>query len=248
MNTSRIVFVTGTSSGIGQALAQALLAEGWNVIGLARRAVSFEHASYTHFNLDLGDAQSLQTFAETELTSLVTAKKWQRIGLVNNAAVLGSLKSLRVANPVELAQVFAVNVVAPLYLMGFLCRLVADDVPLRIANISSGAATTGLPGLADYCGSKAALRLAGMSLAAEIERTEWSGNTAVFSYEPGVVASEMQDVARAADPREFASQEFFQGIYDKGMLLSPAEVVAELVAFLASDPAEKFTEMRYGSA
>jgi len=248
MSDERLVLVTGTSSGIGAAVADALLAEEWTVVGLARRPAAIKNAAYSHYNVDLSDAEALQRFVVTEWAPLMNAKKWQRIGLVNNAAVLGALKSLRDAEPVTLSQMFAVNVVAPLYLMGYLAREIEDHTPLRIVNISSGAATMGLPGLADYCASKAALRLAGMSLAAEMEQSQWCGDTAIFSYEPGVVATAMQDVARAADPNEFPSHEFFQGVYDKGMLLPAPEVVSEIVDFLVSDPVDKFTEMRHGTA
>ncbi|MFT5232390.1 MAG: benzil reductase ((S)-benzoin forming) [Candidatus Krumholzibacteriia bacterium] len=243
----KLAVVTGTSSGIGAALAEALLAAGWTVVGVARRPVEIDNGAYFHFQCDLSDASALQNFATSVLQEWLIKEDWQRVGLVNNAALIGALKSIRALDAHDLTHLFAVNTVAPLYLMGFVSNLVPDQTPLRIANVSSGAATVGIPGLADYCASKAALRMAGMSLAAEIERPEWSGNTAVFSYEPGVVATQMQDVARQSDPAEFPSHEFFQGIYDQGLLLSAQDVVAELVEFLASDPAQKFNELRHGT-
>ena len=39
--TDRIAIVTGTSSGIGEALANRLLSENWNVVGIARRPVAW---------------------------------------------------------------------------------------------------------------------------------------------------------------------------------------------------------------
>jgi benzil reductase ((S)-benzoin forming) len=243
----KLAIVTGTSSGIGAALAEALLASGWTVVGIARRPVKIDNLAYFHFQCDLSDTSALQEFATSVLQKLVIKEDWQRIGLVNNAALIGALKSLRAIEADDLAQLFAVNTVAPLYLMGFVSNLVPDKTPLRIANVSSGAATSGIPGLADYCASKAALRMAGMSLAAEIGRPEWSGDTAIFSFEPGVVATQMQDAARESDPAEFPSHEFFQGIYDQGLLLSAQDVVVDLVAFLASDPAQKFSELRHGT-
>lgn len=53
-NNSRLALVTGTSSGVGAALAQALLERGWTVVGLARRAADFDHPQYRHIALHLG--------------------------------------------------------------------------------------------------------------------------------------------------------------------------------------------------
>ena len=54
-NPPPLALVTGTSSGIGAALAAALLGRGWTVIGLARRAADFDHPDYRHIALDLAD-------------------------------------------------------------------------------------------------------------------------------------------------------------------------------------------------
>jgi short-subunit dehydrogenase len=45
--------VVGSSDGIGFATAEALLAEGWTVVGVSRSASSLSHASYTHFTHDV---------------------------------------------------------------------------------------------------------------------------------------------------------------------------------------------------
>ena len=248
----RIALVTGTSAGIGAATARALLDEGWSVIGVSRRPVEIDDPGYRHFIFDLGDTEELGSFADEQLAPVLQDPRWQRIGLVNNAAVLGSLRGLQDADPGGLAKVFAVNAVAPIFLMGFMVRVVSPKVRLRVVNISSGAATQGIPGLADYCASKAALRLAGMALAAEFESGRKSGgvrrDAAVLSYEPGIVDTNMQDVARATRPEEFPSHQVFQDFAQNGHLLRPAMVVGGIVDFLAGTGGEVFVERRYGVA
>jgi short-subunit dehydrogenase len=45
--------VVGSSDGIGFATAEALLAEGWEVVGVSRGASPLSHAHYTHFTCDV---------------------------------------------------------------------------------------------------------------------------------------------------------------------------------------------------
>ncbi|MBL8324090.1 MAG: SDR family oxidoreductase [Rubrivivax sp.] len=47
--------VTGTSTGIGRVLCEHLLASGYNVLALARRATPLTHPRLTHVNVDLTD-------------------------------------------------------------------------------------------------------------------------------------------------------------------------------------------------
>jgi short-subunit dehydrogenase len=45
--------VVGSSDGIGLATAQALLAEGWSVLGVSRSASALQHDRYLHFQRDV---------------------------------------------------------------------------------------------------------------------------------------------------------------------------------------------------
>ena len=249
-NVNCLALVTGTSSGVGQAAAEALLGEGWTVLGLSRRGASLESPGYSHFVWDLGNTEGLEQFAADHLVPVLEGPKWARVGLVNNAAVLGSLRKLADLKPAQLSRVFATNAVAPIWLMGLFTRVVSARAELRIANISSGAAVHGIAGLADYCASKAALRLAGMALGAELRQGVVPGRdrdlTHILSYEPGVVDTGMQDAARAADPAEFPSHEVFQEFANEGKLHAPAAVVGEIVAFLSASGGETFSERRFG--
>lgn len=164
-----LAIVTGTSSGIGSSLARRLLDTGWTVIGLSRREVEFSHPGYRHISIDLGDSDRLIAVAIQTLRPIISEDGWERVALVNNAALVGARKGLEYIEPRELQQLFAVNTGAPMFLMGFITRVTPADLPLRIVNVSSGAAVHAFPGLADYCASKAALRMAGMAIAAEFD-------------------------------------------------------------------------------
>jgi NAD(P)-dependent dehydrogenase (short-subunit alcohol dehydrogenase family) len=58
--TPRHAVVTGASSGIGAAIADRLLAEGWRVTGMSRSDPKREDAGYTHLAVDLLDGSALR--------------------------------------------------------------------------------------------------------------------------------------------------------------------------------------------
>lgn len=248
--TDRVAVVTGTSSGIGAAMARRLLDEGWAVAGLSRREVDLEHSEYQHMVLDLGNLHAVQTLAEKRLGALMRDPRWGRVALVNNAALGGSHKGIEDTDPEELAWLLAVNTVAPVYLMGFTARTVPPKTVLRIVNVSSGAAHRGFPGLGDYCASKAALRLAGMALAEELQSEGRAGgrrdNAAVMSYEPGVVDTPMQTKARSGDAEDSPWSQPFRDFKQQGLLEKPEDVIEPVFEFLSGDSDSVWVESRFG--
>lgn len=244
----RLALVTGTSTGIGAAVARQLLDHGWVVVGVARRPAPIGHPRYRHLQADLGDLAALKREIEPGVAPQLMETGWRRIALVNNAAVTGSLRPLAEVPLRDLERAFAVNAIAPIWLMGLVSRALRPGVSLRIANLSSGAAVQGFPGLASYCGSKAALRLAGMALAGEWESPgQGTGpDASIMSYEPGVVDTEMQVYARSRDPVEFPWVGMFQSFHRQGRLVPSEAPAAELVAFLESDRLPFFAERRLG--
>lgn len=242
--------VTGTSTGIGAAVAAQLLADGWDVVGIARRPAPFEHARYQHLSADLSDLNAASRLVELRLAATIDNGR-RRVALVNNAARAGELGPVQDIAPVELQPTFTLNVATPLWLMGFVVRHAPADAAVRIVNVSSGAAVQPIPGLSAYCASKAALRMAGMVFAQELESPGEgvpARDVAILSYEPGVVDTEMQIEARSYSERDFPWVGLFKGFKDGGMLV-PADVPAtEIVAFAGSDGSPRFQERRLGEA
>ncbi len=249
--TDRLAVVTGTTRGIGFAVATQLLERGWHVVGVARTGARIDHSAHRHIVLDLADAAALAREVEGQLGEVVGESRWRRIGLVNNAATPGMLGPVETIDPVALVNLSALNWVAPTWLIGFCIRRVRADAALRIVNVSSGAAVRPFPGLTDYCGSKAALRMSGMAVAAELEsnlrQTPAPHDTAILSYEPGTVDTDMQVTARSRPLSAYPWGELFRGFAARGVLVHPGRPAAEIVDFLESDAQPRFAERRYGA-
>ena len=100
--SDRLALVTGTSSGIGVAVARRLLDRGWAVIGMARRHAAFRGGTgtYRHLTVDLADVAASCASIERDARPILTGERWSRIGLVNNAASGGLLGPAERISPV----------------------------------------------------------------------------------------------------------------------------------------------------
>lgn len=236
--SNQLAIVTGTSSGIGEALAERLLAEGWKVFGVARREVSFD-GDYQHVQLDLSDplaAAQLGPRLEAEMAFAA----FSRLALVNNAATPGQKRNYGDQSSQATYQNMAINLSAPMALMDLAVRIRPEGAALRMVNISSGLAYRPLAGIADYCASKAGLHMAGEVLAAEGHT-----NTAVLSYSPGGVDTEMQQSLRGEPSDDFSSVGVFRALHDEGRLASASSVIEPIVAFLNDDTVSGFHQQSF---
>lgn len=242
----RFALVTGTTSGIGLALANELLERGWQVLGVARRATVIRHDAYEHLQVDLADLDDVSRKLGDRLTRLLSQPGLQRAGLVNNAAAPGLLGPIANFELDQLSDVFRVNVAAPIWLMSAFARQTPASALLRIVNVSTRAAVLGIAGLGAYGSSKAALRMAGMVLAAELDAAG-DRRTSILSYEPGTVDTPMQAHARAKTRAVLPSVELFAGFAAAGKLIPPEAPAGEIADFLDSDTRTRFLERRYGT-
>lgn len=216
----RHAIVTGSSSGIGEAIARQLLADGWAVTGLDRAAPVIAEAGFTSHRVDLGDAPAALAAVAACLGDGPPQALVHAAGVMHTAP-LGGLQAdagrrmwqLHVAAATTLA-----NTVLPAMAAAGHGRVV-----LLGSRVSAG-----LPGRSQYAATKAALVALARSWAAEVV----GHGVTVNVVSPAATDTPMLRSGGRADsaPR----------LPPIGRLIQPAEVAA-LVAFLLSPQAAAIT-------
>jgi len=215
----RISLVTGSSSGIGMAIAERLLADGSEVIGIDRAEGPLDtRAGFQPLRCDLSDPLAIKALAPRLRRRAIDA-------FVHCAGLMRADDHPDIA-PDGGAMLWALHVAAA----GQLSEMALESMPAtsgRIVFISSRAAQ-GRAGRKYYAASKAALSGLARSLALEVLARGITVN---------VVAPGATDTAQLRDPQRHTATPRLPPI---GRLIAPQEVAAT-VAFLLSPPAGAIT-------
>jgi len=221
--TGRVAVITGASSGIGEATARALAADGYRVALLARRADRIQSLAD-----ELGDGAIAIEADVTDRDSLVAAA--QRVDdelggadvLVNSAGVmlLGPFTSDQRAEQRRMVEVHLLGAMTATEV--FLDQL--RDGGGDLINISSVAARVAHAGGAVYHATKWGLN--GWS---EALRQELQPDVRVIVIEPGAVATELTDHITHGETKEEIEQFY-------ATTAITAEDIAQIVAFAVSRP------------
>ncbi len=219
----KAVFITGVNGGIGLAIAERFLQEGYAVYGVdVQPAAAINLNSYWSVDLaELVDKPELQKELEKNITSQLEQKKAVLKGLVNNAAVqiLGDTRTVSMTDFL-LSQ--TVNVAAPL-LVSKLCLSSLKIEQGMIINIGSIHASLTKPEFISYATSKAAIKGLTQAMAVDL-----AGEVRVNCIEPAAVATNMLIDGFKACPDKLKELE---ACHPSGQIGTPEEV-AELCYFL----------------
>ncbi|WP_340556065.1 SDR family oxidoreductase [Streptomyces sp. GSL17-111] len=192
----RVTVVTGSSRGIGAAVARRLAADGHHVgVGYVRdreaaertvAAVREAGARAVAVRVDTSDETQVDVLFGT-----VTRELGPVTGLVNNAGVTGPLGRLTETSTADMRRVIDVNVLGALYC----ARRAALAMSRRhggrggaVVNVSSAAATLGGPGeYVHYAASKAALDALTVGLSKELAEE----GVRVNAVQPGMITTDI---------------------------------------------------------
>ena len=239
---NKVAFVTGATSGIGQACAMAFAKAGAKVVCVGRREDALkelEQAIRDTGSQSLTVRADLAQLEEAERAVQHAVEVFGGIDVLVNAA--GHISSGTIENTSLDAwdDMMNVNVRAAFVLMQ---EALPSLIERRgnIVNISSVTGLRAFPGVLAYCVSKAALdqltRCASLELAGKGVR--------VNAVNPGVVVTQIHKRGGMSEEAYSAFLEHSKSTHPLGRTGRPEEI-ASLVLFLASDDASWITGATY---
>lgn len=212
----QLAVVTGSSSGIGQAIALELLKAGWSVLGVDVAKPEIEHDNFKHLHLNLLDDVSIQNAMNSvQADALVHAAGFLKVGLIGDLD-LNAGKDM-----------WQLHTHAAMVLTNCLVPHMKAQSKGRVVYIGSRV-SSGFPGRSQYAATKAALVALAKSWAVELASNAITVN---------VVSPAATQTAMTTDPSRALSQPKLPPI---GRLIKPEEISA-LVAYLLSPVAAAIT-------
>jgi len=214
--------VTGASSGIGEATARRLAADGYEVVVAARREDRLqqlaEEIGGRALRLDVTDQSSVAAFAEQLDRCDV---------LVNNAGGAWGSDSVEQGDPAEWRKMYEVNVLGVLHVTQALLPLLRADGGGTIVNLTSTAAYVNYEGGAGYTAAKH-----GAHALTETLRLELAGQPVrVIEIQPGMVHTEEFSLNRFHGDADKAAK-----VYEDVDRPLTADDVARVIAMTVAQP------------
>lgn len=235
--TTQLFILTGTSRGMGAAMAGQLLHAGISLLCISRQTNSglaelarTRPAELEQWSLDLERGVE----AGARLAQWLDARGPTRHAsatLINNAGVIPRIGPLREADAADLSRALRVGLEAPMQLAAaFLSATESWGVPRRLLNISSGLGRRAMAAQAGYCAAKAGMDH--FSRCVALDEAGRPNGARICSLAPGVMDTDMQFQLRHADPAGFPDRANFISLKDRGQLRSAADAAARVLAFL----------------
>jgi 3-hydroxy acid dehydrogenase/malonic semialdehyde reductase len=223
---SRLVLITGASSGIGRACAEAFLAQGARVIASARRADRLAE-------LREGREESVFTLPmdvrdRDEVTAALAAlpPEWKSVDiLVNNAGLAAGRSPIQEDDPDDWDRMLDTNVRGLLNVSGCVLPGMVERGSGHVINIGSNAGREVYPGGAVYCATKAAVERITRGMRMDV----LGSGVRVSQVDPGMVQTEFSTV------RFHGDQAAADAVYDGVTPLQAADI-ADVVTWVASRP------------
>ena len=168
---SKVVLITGGSSGIGKSIGEFLTDKGYRVYGTSRFPENYTDSKFPLLKLDVTQTKSIN-----ECVSELISKTSQIDVLINNAGVgiTGPLEEIPIE---EMKRNFETNFFGPITMINAVLPVMRSQQSGQILNISSIAGYMGLPFRGIYSASKGALELITESYRMELKTFKISMST-----------------------------------------------------------------------
>lgn len=226
----KIAFITGATSGIGEASAYALAEQGSNLIITARRSNILEK-----LEAEIKSKYGVKVFAikldvknkqEVEWAINSLPDEWRNIDiLLNNAGLAKGLSKIYEDDIENWEEMIDTNVKGLLYITRAIVPGMVERESGHVINIGSTAGHEAYPKGHVYCATKHAVNAITKSLRIDVI----DKNIRVSTVDPGAVETNFSNV------RFFGDKEKAKSMY-KGLTPLVAQDVAEAVVFCATRP------------
>ncbi|MBL0888365.1 SDR family NAD(P)-dependent oxidoreductase [Myceligenerans indicum] len=227
---SRVALISGASRGLGLAIAELLLADGWSVAALSRSRPETLDAMQDRWpgNVHWVKADVAQDDMRAQVRA-VTDRFGRLDVLVNNAGVLHQELFLTTSER-RIDELFATNLVGPTRLAQACARRMSRGGGGSILNVSSINSIRGFRGVTPYSAAKAGLDGLTRSAARELGPLGIRVNSIVPGYFESSMTAQVTDENRTRITHRTPLGR-----------LGTTEEVAEIAAFLVSDRAAFIT-------
>ncbi len=237
---THITLITGSSRGLGAALAAQRLLPGHRVLGLARtvnaglqaqaEALTGSGVLLEQWPVDLADAAAVAARLAPWLQAQGGASA-ATLTLINNAGVMATPAPLDRVPVADIVRALRVGLEAAVVITAaFLEATRHWPGARRVLNISSSLGRRPMAGGAVYCAAKAGMDHLTRVLA--LEQATQPNPARVMSLAPGVIDTDMQAELRASSADLFPDRARFVGLQQQGLLPSAAACATRVLAVL----------------
>jgi len=227
----KVAIVTGSTRGIGRAIAEGLAQAGASVVVNGRKLEAVQAAADAIGGFAV--AGDVSKSADVDQLIQRTADKFGRIDiLINNAGISPYFKPAETMQETEWDDIIAVNLKSVFLCCEAAARVMIPQKSGRIINISSVAGQVALPRLLAYCAAKG-----GVDQITRVLAVEWAPHhILVNSISPGWIDSDLTKGLRENPARRDALTRQIP----LGRLGTPQEIVGAAI-YLCSDAASYVT-------
>src|SRR5690606_5010907 len=226
----KVALVTGASRGIGAAIAQQLIQDGYFVVGTATSEAGAEKLSAQFAENGAGKVLDVRDGAAIDaLVTDIEQNYGPVLALVNNAGITKDNLLLRMSED-DWDDILNIHLKAVYRLSKRVLKGMTKARFGRIINISSVVAHFATPGQANHSAAKAGIEALSRSLAKEMG----SRQITVNSVAPGFIATEMTEQLSEEIRKKMTEQVALNRLGDP-------QDIANAVSFLASDKASYIT-------
>ncbi|WP_169091078.1 (S)-benzoin forming benzil reductase [Paenibacillus sp. PL91] len=233
--------ITGTSRGIGEALAEQLLMSENSVYCISRSVNdkleelgATRGAKLSYYTYDLNELTGIDHLMKKIVGSIKLEEDLEAIYLINNAGMLSPVMPIEQCDTELIIQNVTINLLAPMILTSRFIEMTKElAVDKRVMNVSSGSAKFLLP--AQSCYSTAKAGIDSFSKSVHLEQQHALNSVKIASVYPGMIDTHMQAEIRSTSKENFPYVDQFIKMAQDGLLQTPENTATKLLELLLSE-------------